>query len=157
MPAIVDSLDVLSIETLRKAALRVASKSCVVEDFILKTRSKLDLIYVISNMMGGGLGGIFAVISGARAIEKKWIPARYADGERVVVCLRAISKSHTGGGIIATGAPPLTEFNLSAIPRLNKYGDGAEFELEGLFLTADAASNSAPPLSSPTKKKREDV
>ena len=154
---IVDSLDVLSIETLRKAALRFASKSSVIEDFIMKTRCKLDLIYVISNMMGGGLGGVFVVISGAKAIEQKWIPVKYADGERVVVCLRAISKSHTGGGIIATGAPPLTEFNLSAIPRLNKYGDGAEFELEGLFLTADAASNSAPPLSSPTKKKREDV
>ena len=129
----------------------------MVEEFVMKTRCKLDLIYVISNMTGGGLGGIFAVISGARAFEKKWMPERYADGERVVVCLRAISKSHTGGGIIAMGAPPLAEFNITAIPRSNKYGDGAEFELEGLFLTADAASNSAPPLSSPTKKKREEV
>ena len=28
----------------------------MVEEFVLKTRCKLDLIYVISNMTGGGLG-----------------------------------------------------------------------------------------------------
>ena len=85
------------------------------------------------------------------------MPERYADGETVVVRLRVISKSHTGGGGIATGAPPPSDFCMSAIPRLSKYGDGADFELEALFLSAEAASNSSPPLSSPTKKKREQV
>ena len=42
------------------------------------------------------------------------------------------------------------EFNLSAIPRLSKYGDGAEFELEGLFMAADAIV----PLPFPPRTKR---